>query len=114
MRQLRPLTAKPASRSSKWTTRRASMHAKGRTSVKGRVAVKPATMAARPRTRAKARVVALPTVASPELNQPHNLQPPGFAGRWRYQQGAVMRSLYLAGLRRGLANNRYNYARKPL
>src|SRR5262249_9341171 len=80
MRQLRPRTAKPVLRSNKWMMQRASMVAKGKTSARGRAAVKPATTAVKPRTLARARGAALPTAASPELSRLHNLRPPGSPG----------------------------------
>src|ERR1700751_2317742 len=88
MRQLQPLTAKPVLRSSKWMTQKANMDAKGRTSVKDRVAVRLVTTVARPKTLAKARAVALPTAASLAFSYFHNLYPPGSTGRCRDKKGA--------------------------
>src|SRR6516162_1010531 len=83
MRRLQPLTAKPVLRSSKWMTQKANMDAKGRTSVKDRVAVRLVTTVARPKTLAKARAVALPTAASLAFSHLHNPLPARFAGRCR-------------------------------
>jgi hypothetical protein len=77
------------------------MDAKGRTSVKDRVAVKLATTVARPKTLAKARAVALPTAASLAFSHLHNLYPPGSPGGIEIKRAENLRGFsipYCSGL----------------